>query len=68
MFSLPPLPRTNQTPKVKTCENEYKEGGVGLDCLTIQSELFGMRAKLSNLKLQEALLDFIGNLGTGYGF
>lgn len=54
--------------QVKTCEMEYNEGGVGLECLTIQSELFGMRAKLSNMKLQEDLLDFIGNLGAGFGF
>jgi hypothetical protein len=53
---------------VDTCELEYKQGGVGLECLTIQSELFGMRAKLSDLSKQEELLDFIGNLGAGFGF
>lgn len=45
---------------------------VGLDCLTAQSSLFGMREHGGCMRgdptKQEALLDFIGNLGAGFGF
>jgi len=56
---------------VSTCAEEHRVGGVGLDCLTAQSSLFGMRERpvlKGNAAAQEALLDFIGNLGAGYGF
>lgn len=56
---------------VATCAAEHASGGVGLACLTAQSGLFGMRedAELaSNPAAQEELLDFIGNLGAGFGF
>jgi hypothetical protein len=44
---------------------------VGLDCLTAQSSLFAMREApglAADPAAQERLLDFIGNLGAGYGF
>ena len=49
------------------CKTEPDAGDVGLECLTQQSLLFGMRDKLEPTD-QEALLDFIGNLGAGFGF
>ncbi len=49
------------------CKTEHDAGDVGLECLTQQSLLFGMRDKLEPTD-QEALLDFIGNLGAGFGF
>jgi hypothetical protein len=56
---------------VETCAAEHASGGVGLECLTAQSGLFGMRehAELrGDPAAQEELLDFIGNLGAGFGF
>jgi len=56
---------------IETCAAEHASGGIGLDCLTAQSGLFSMRehAELEgNPAAQEELLDFIGNLGAGYGF
>jgi len=45
---------------------------VGLECLTAQSSLFGMREHGGCMRgdpaKQEALLEFIGNLGAGFGF
>ena len=52
---------------VGTCQREYDAGDVGLECLTDQSQLFGMRDGLSSAD-QEALLDFIANLGAAFGF
>ena len=53
---------------VDTCAAEHAVGGVGLECLTAQSKLFAMRTGLKQPAAQEALLDFIGNLGAGFGF
>lgn len=56
---------------IETCAAEHASGGIGLDCLTAQSGLFAMRehAELEgDPAAQEELLDFIGNLGAGYGF
>ena len=52
---------------VGVCRSEYDEGEVGLECLTQQSVLFGLREGLEPSD-QEALLEFIGNLGAGFGF
>ena len=52
---------------VDVCRTEHDEGEVGLECLTQQSLLFGMRERLGPAD-QESLLDFIGNLGAGFGF
>lgn len=59
---------TAMTEAVATCRQEQQAQGLGLDCLTAQSELFGMRTLLASPSEQEALMEFIGNIGAVFGF